>query len=46
MQGSLFATNTAGTNIAEDISSGFFNRLSLTPMRGPSLLAGQLSGVC
>ena len=45
MQGSLFATNTAGTNIAEDISSGFFNRLSLTPMRGPSLLAGQLSGV-
>ena len=45
MQGSLFATNTAGTNIAEDIGSGFFNRLSLTPMRGPSLLAGQLSGV-
>ncbi len=45
MQGSLFATNTAGTNIAEDISSGFFNRLSLTPMRGPSLLAGQLTGV-
>ena len=45
MQGSLFATNTAGTNIAEDIGSGFFNRLSLTPMRGPSLLAGQLTGV-
>jgi ABC-2 type transport system permease protein len=45
MQGSLFATNTAGTNIAEDISSGFFSRLSLTPMRGPSLLAGQLTGV-
>src|SRR5262249_9022311 len=34
-----------GTNIAQDISDGFFNRLSLTPMRGPSLLAGQLSGV-
>ena len=45
MQGALFATNTAGTNIAEDIGSGFFNRLSLTPMRGPSLLAGQLTGV-
>lgn len=45
MQGALFATNTAGTNVAEDIGSGFFNRLSLTPMRGPSLLAGQLSGV-
>lgn len=45
MQGAIFATNTAGTNIAEDIGSGFFNRLSLTPMRGPSLLAGQLTGV-
>jgi ABC-2 type transport system permease protein len=45
MQGSIFATNTAGTNIAQDIGTGFFNRLSLTPMRGPSLLAGQLSGV-
>ena len=45
MQGTIFATNTAGTNIAQDIGSGFFNRLSLTPMRGPSLLAGQLTGV-
>jgi ABC-2 type transport system permease protein len=45
VQGSIFATNTAGTNVAEDIGSGFFNRLSLTSMRGPSLLAGQLSGV-
>lgn len=45
VQGSIFATNTAGTNIAEDLGSGFFNRLSLTPMRGPSLLAGQLTGV-
>ena len=45
MQGAIFATNTAGTNIAEDIGTGFFNRLSLTPMRGPSLLAGQLTGV-
>src|SRR5436190_22074201 len=45
MQGSIFATNTAGTNIAQDISTGFFNRLSLTPMSGSSLLAGQLTGV-
>jgi ABC-2 type transport system permease protein len=45
MQGAIFATNTAGTNIAQDLASGFFNRLSLTPMRGPSLLAGQLTGV-
>ena len=45
MQGSLFATNTAGSNIAQDIGGGFFNRLALTPMRGPSLLTGQLTGV-
>ena len=45
MQGAIFATNTAGTNIAQDIGSGFFNRLSLTPMSGSSLLAGQLTGV-
>jgi len=45
MQGSIFATNTAGTNIAEDIGNGFFNRLALTPMSGPSLLVGQLTGV-
>src|SRR5919106_2571880 len=45
MQGSIFATNTAGTNIAQDIGTGFFNRLALTPMRASSLLAGQLTGV-
>ena len=45
MQGSIFATNTAGTNVAQDIGTGFFNRLALTPMEGPSLLVGQLSGV-
>jgi ABC-2 type transport system permease protein len=45
MQGALFATNTAGTNLADDIGSGFFSRLSLTPMRGSALLAGQLAGV-
>jgi ABC-2 type transport system permease protein len=45
MQGAIFATNTAGTNVAQDIGNGFFNRLALTPMSGPSLLAGQLTGV-
>jgi ABC-2 type transport system permease protein len=45
IQGAIFATNTAGTNLADDIGSGFFNRLSLTPMRGSALLAGQLAGV-
>jgi ABC-2 type transport system permease protein len=45
VQGAIFATNTAGSNIAQDIGSGFFNRLALTPMRGASLLAGQLTGV-
>jgi ABC-2 type transport system permease protein len=45
IQGAIFATNTAGTNVAQDIGSGFFNRLSLTPMTGSSMLAGQLTGV-
>ena len=45
MQGAIFSTNTAGTNVAQDIDTGFFNRLSLTPMSGPSLLVGQLTGV-
>jgi ABC-2 type transport system permease protein len=45
VQGAIFSTNTAGTNVAQDIGTGFFNRLALTPMRGSSLLAGQLSGV-
>jgi ABC-2 type transport system permease protein len=44
MQGALFATNMAGTNVAEDISTGFFNRLSLTPLRGAAMLAGSLTG--
>jgi ABC-2 type transport system permease protein len=45
VQGSIFATNTAGTNLATDIGTGFFNRLALTPMRGAALLAGQLAGI-
>jgi ABC-2 type transport system permease protein len=45
IQGALFASNSAGTNIAVDIESGFLSRLSLTPLSRPSLLTGQLAGV-
>lgn len=45
VQGALFAANSAGTNFAEDIESGFLSRLSLTPLTRGALLAGQLAGV-
>ena len=45
MQGALFATMNAGTDLARDIQTGFLSRLSLTPMRGFALLAGQLAGI-
>jgi ABC-2 type transport system permease protein len=45
IQGALFATMTAGTDLARDIQTGFLNRLSLTPLRGTALLAGLLTGV-
>jgi len=44
MQGALFASTTAGTELAGDVESGFMNRLSLTPLRGAALLTGQLAG--
>src|SRR5579864_1976993 len=44
IQGALFATMNAGTDLARDIESGFMSRLSLTPLRGAALLAGQLGG--
>jgi ABC-2 type transport system permease protein len=44
MQGALFIAVTAGTDLARDIQSGFFNRLALTPLRGGALLIGQLGG--
>ena len=46
IQGALFATMNAGTDLARDIQTGFLNRLSLTPMRGIAVLAGQLGGAC
>jgi ABC-2 type transport system permease protein len=45
VQGALFASNSAGTNFAEDIESGFLARLSLTPLTRPALLGGQLAGI-
>jgi ABC-2 type transport system permease protein len=45
IQGALFSTMNVGTDLARDIQTGFLNRLSLTPMRGISLLLGQLGGV-
>jgi ABC-2 type transport system permease protein len=44
LQGALFATMNAGTDLARDIQTGFLNRLSLTPMRGSAMIAGTLVG--
>jgi ABC-2 type transport system permease protein len=45
IQGGMFALINTGTNLAEDIESGFFNRLALTPLRRVSLISGLLVGV-
>ncbi len=45
LQGAMFALINTGTNLAEDIESGFFNRLALTPLRRVALIAGLLVGV-
>jgi ABC-2 type transport system permease protein len=45
MQGALFSVMNAGTDLARDVETGFLNRLALTPLRGPALLAGLLAGV-
>jgi ABC-2 type transport system permease protein len=45
IQGALFATTNAGTDLARDIQTGFLDRLALTPMRSAALLLGQLAGV-
>jgi len=44
MQGALFASGIAGTDLARDIDTGFMNRLALTPMSGAALLLGQVGG--
>ena len=45
IQGALFSTMNAGTDLARDIQTGFVNRLSLTALRDSALLVGQLAGV-
>lgn len=45
IQASLFGAVTAGADLARDIESGFFDRLSLTPMRPVALLVGMLAGI-
>jgi ABC-2 type transport system permease protein len=45
IQGALFSTMNAGTDLARDIQTGFLNRLSLTSLRGSALLTGQLAGI-
>jgi ABC-2 type transport system permease protein len=45
VQASLYGSITAGSDLARDIESGFFDRLALTPMRPVALLAGMLAGV-
>jgi ABC-2 type transport system permease protein len=45
MQGAMFALINAGTDLANDVETGFLNRLALTPLRGSALLTGMLSGV-
>jgi len=41
----MFSLINTGTNLAEDIETGFFNRLALTPLSRVSLVSGLLVGV-
>jgi ABC-2 type transport system permease protein len=45
IQGALFSTMNAGTELARDVQTGFVNRLALTALRDWALLSGQLAGV-
>ena len=45
VQGGMFSLINTGTNLAEDIETGFFTRLALTPLRRVALIAGLLVGV-
>ncbi len=44
VQGALFASITAGTELASDIQKGFLDRLSLTPARRWTVLVGATFG--
>lgn len=45
LQGATFSMLGSGQDLAGDIQTGFLNRLSLTPLRGAAMIAGQLGGV-
>ena len=45
IQGALFSTMNAGSELARDVQTGFINRLSLTALRDWALLSGQLAGI-
>ena len=45
IQGALFSTMNAGSELARDVQTGFINRLALTALRDWALLSGQLAGV-
>ena len=44
VQGAVFATMSAGTDLARDVETGFLNRLALTPLHRTALLLGLLGG--
>jgi len=44
VQGSMFAGMNGGADLALDIQTGFINRISLTPIRGVTLVLGQMFG--
>ncbi len=44
IQGGTFALLNTGTDLATDIETGFLNRMAMTPLGGPALLAGMLGG--
>jgi ABC-2 type transport system permease protein len=44
-QGAILALMNAGMDFANDVETGFLNRLALTPLRATALLAGMLAGV-
>jgi len=44
IQGAIFALLNMGTDVATDVEGGLMNRLALTTLPGPALLAGMLGG--
>ena len=44
VQGAIFALLNMGTDVATDVEGGLMNRLALTTLPGPALLAGMLGG--